>query len=52
MKTLKKVIALILCAMLLGSCCAVAFAADADTTAVSESGFAKVKTFFQDMFAK
>ena len=52
MKTLKKVIALILCAMLLGSCCAVAFAADADTTAVSESGFAKVKTLFQDMFAK
>ena len=52
MKTLKKVIALILCAMLLGSCCAVAFAADTDTAVVSESGFAKVKTFFRDMFAK
>ena len=52
MKTLKKVIALILCAMLIGSCCAVAFAADTDASAVSESGFAKVKTFFQDIFAK
>ncbi len=53
MKTIKKVIALILCAMLLGSCCAVAFAADgSDVATISENGTSKIKAFFEEIIAK
>ena len=50
MKTVKKIIALILCAMLIGSCCAVAFAADGDS-AVKKTSFS-IKEFFEDIIYK
>ena len=53
MKTLKKIIALILCAMLLVSCTSVAFAADnAQTENEDVSFFEKVSEFFTDIVAR